>query len=155
MAFCRPFRSFLELAPHIRVKDRPPPFPTVPSHPMPSPTIFSPLPLFPVVFCCFPPSSAVPAVPRCSLPSPTVSYHPLPSPAVPYRPSLFSITAGCPLSSPTQICLRLSGLSSFPMTAILGIRERGWTTFCRPISSEGLGSPLTAQNTGSGVSGPL
>jgi len=58
MAFCRPVRSFLELAPHIRVKDRPPPSPTVPGRPMPSSAVFRCFPLFS-------------AVPRRHLPSPT------------------------------------------------------------------------------------
>ena len=52
-AFCRPVRSFLEPAPHIRVKDRP-------HHPRPSPAVFHRLPLFSVVFRCFLPSPTVP-----------------------------------------------------------------------------------------------
>ena len=70
--FCRPVRSFLELALLILVKDRAPPSPTVPCR---------------------------------------------------------------PLQSPTRICLRSWGLSSFLMTAALEIQGRGRTAFCRPVQS--------------------
>ena len=40
-----------------------------------------------------------------------------------------------PLPSPTRICLRLWGLSSFLITAVLEIQGRGRTAFCRPIRS--------------------
>ena len=44
-AFCRPIRFFLELAPHIRVKNRPPPSLAVPRYPPPSSAVFRrPLP---------------------------------------------------------------------------------------------------------------
>ena len=90
MVVCRPVRSVLELAPHIRVKDRPPPSPAV------------------------------------------------------LRPP------GRPLPSPTRICLRLWGLSSFLMTAVLEIQGRGRTAFCRPVSSQALGSPPTRPYEGPG-----
>ena len=56
-AFCRPVRSFLELAPHIRVKDHPPPSPTVPCRLPPFSVVF---PLFSAVSCRPPPSPTVP-----------------------------------------------------------------------------------------------
>jgi len=60
-----------------------------------------------------------------------VPCRPLPSPAV-----LCSY-----LPSPGRSCLRSWGSSSLLMTAVLGIQGRGRTTFCRPVSSGGLGSP--------------
>jgi len=67
-------------------------------------------------------------------------FRPPPSPAV-----LFSY-----LSSPGRSCLRSWGSSSLLMTAVLGIQGRGRTTFCRPVSSWGLGSPPAGPYGGPG-----
>jgi len=81
----------------------------------------------PAVFRCFPMLSAV-----CRRPPP--------SPAV-----LCSY-----LPSPGRSCLRSWGSSSLLMTAVLGIKGRGRTTFCRPVSSGGLGSPPAGPYGGPG-----
>jgi len=98
-------------------------------------------------------------------PSPVVPCRPLSSPAV-FRcfPMFSDVFRGPPpslavlcsyLPSPGTSCLRSWGSSSLLMTAVLGIQGRGRTTFCRPVSSGGLGSPppgptgpRTAENTG-------
>jgi len=84
-------------------------------------------------FCRPPPS---PVVPRRPPPSSAVFRRPLPSPTVPGGPISY-------VPSPGRSCLRSWGSSSLLMTAVLGIQGRGRTTFCRPVSSEGLSSPPT------------
>jgi len=85
------------------------------------------LPSSPAVFRCFPMFS-------------DVFRRPPPSPAV-----LCSY-----LPSPGRSCLRSWGSSSLLMTAVLGIQGRGRTTFCRPVSSGGLGSPPAGPYGGPG-----
>jgi len=92
--------------------------PTVPHRPPSSSVVLCRPPPSPAVFRCFPMLSAV-------------FRRPPPSPAV-----LCSY-----LPSPGRSCLRSWGSSSLLMTAVLGIKGRGRTTFCRPVSSGGLGSP--------------
>ena len=54
------------------------------------------------------------------------------------------------LPSPGRSCPRSWGSSSLLMTAVLGIQGRGRTTFCRPVSSGGLGSPPAGPYGGPG-----
>ena len=89
---CRPVRSFSQVARQVKIKDedgRHSVVPsglfwnlphsserrTVPHRPPPSPAVPRRLPLFSVVFRCFPPSPAVPCRPP---PPPAVPYRPLP-----------------------------------------------------------------------------
>lgn len=126
MAFCGSVWSFLELAPHIGVKDHPLPSPTVPSCSLLSPAVFHLLTLFSAVLPCFSLFSTV----VCSLLlSSTVLRRPAPPP-------------GHPLLSPPRICLRSLGLLSFLITTTLEIQGRKRTALSRSISFGGLGSPL-------------
>jgi len=125
--FRRPVPSFPELARQVRAKDQDGRHCVVPHRPPPSPVVPRRLPMFSDVFRCFPPSPAVP-------------HRPPPSPAV-----LCSY-----LPSPGRSCLRSWGSSSLLMTAVLGIQGRGRTTFCRPVSSGGLGSPPAGPYGGPG-----
>jgi len=135
--FRRPVPSFPELARQARAKDqdgrhcvvphRPPPSPVVLCRPLSSPAVPCRPPPSSAVFRCFPLFSAVP-------------HRPPPSPAV-----LCSY-----LPSPGRSCLRSWGSSSLLMTAVLGIKGRGRTTFCRPVSSGGLGSPPAGPYGGPG-----
>jgi len=67
------------------------------------------------------------------------------SPTVPHRLPPSSVVFCCfppslttphrPPPSPTRICLRLWGLPSFLMTAVLELQGRGRTAFCCPVQS--------------------
>ena len=141
-AVCRPVRSFSKVARQVGIKDGDGRYSVVPSR------LFLNLPdkknlatrtdeivsspSSPAVPHRPPPS---PAVPRRLPPSSAVfRYFPLFS-AIACRPPPSSTTPGCPLPSPTRICLRSWGLSSFLMTAVLDIQGRGRKTFCRPVQS--------------------
>jgi len=99
-------------------------------------------------------------VPRRPLSSSVVPCRPLPSPAVfrcfPMLSAVFRRPPPSPavqcsyLPSPGRSCLRSWGSSSLLMTAVLGIKGRGRTTFCRPVSSGGLGSPSAGPYGGPG-----
>jgi len=119
-AFRRPVPSFPKLARQVRAKDQD-------GRIVSSPTISRRPPPSSAVFRCFPMFS-------------DVFRRPLPSPAV-----LCSY-----LPSPGRSCLRSWGSSSLLMTAVLGIQGRGRTTFCRPVSSGGLGSPPAGPYGGPG-----
>jgi len=92
--------------------------------------------------------------------SPTVPHRPPPSSAVfrcfplfsavPHRPPPSPAVLCSYLSPPGRSCLRSWGSSSLLMTAVLGIQGRGRTTFCRPVSSGGLGSPPAGPYGGPG-----
>jgi len=135
--FRRPVPSFPELARQARAKDQDGRHCVVPHRPTPSPVVLC-RPLSSSVVPCRPLPS--PAIFRCFPPSPTVPHRPPPSPAV-----LCSY-----LPSPGRSCLRSWGSSSLLMTAVLGIKGRGRTTFCRPVSSGGLGSPPAGPYGGPG-----
>jgi len=101
-----------------------------------------------------------PTVPHRPTPSPVVLCRPLSSPAVPRRLPMLSAVFRRPppspvvlcsyLPSPGRSCLRSWGSSSLLMTAVLGIKGRGRTTFCRPVWSGGLGSPPAGPYGGPG-----
>jgi len=111
--------------------------PTVPHRPPSSPVIPRRPPSSPVVPRRPPPSSAV------------FRFFPLFS-AVPHRPPPSPAVLCSYLQSPGRSCLRSWGSSSLLMTAVLGIKGRGRTTFCRPVSSGGLGSPPAGPYGGPG-----
>ena len=127
-AFYRPVRSLLELAPHIRVKDRSLPFPTVPHRPPPSST---------VPRCCFP---------LFSLFS-TVFHRPLPSPIVPTR-ICFRLWGLLPFITTAVLEIQGRGWRHLGIRPFISSScptsknvKLGLTTFCRPVSSRALGSP--------------
>jgi len=125
--FRRPVPSFPELARQVRAKDQDGRHCVVPRRPPPSPVVPRRPPPSSAVFRCFPMFS-------------DVFRRPPPSPAV-----LCSY-----LPSPGRSCLRSWGSSSLLMTAVLGIQGRGRTTFCRPVSSGGLGNPPAGPYGGPG-----
>jgi len=111
-AVCRPVRSFSKVARQVRIKDEDGRHSVVPSG-------------FSGTCLTHPsegPSSTVPG----RLPQSSAVFRCFP---------LFSAVPGRPLPSPTGICLTSWGLSSFLMTAVLGIQGRGRTAFCRPVQS--------------------
>jgi len=101
-----------------------------------------------------------PIVPHRPPPSPVVLCRPLPSSAVfrcfqmfstvPRRPPPSPAVLCSYLPSPGRSCLRSWGSSFLLMTAVLGIQGQGRTTFCRPVSSGGLGSPPAGPYGGPG-----
>jgi len=125
--FRRPVPSFPELARQVRAKDQDGRHCVVHHRPPSSSVVSCRPPPSSDVFRCFPLFSAVP-------------HRPPPSPAV-----LCSY-----LPSPGRSCLRSWGSSSLLMTAVLGIQGPGRTTFCRPLSSGGLGSPPAGPYGGPG-----
>jgi len=165
--FRRPVPSFPELARQARAKDQDGRHCVVPHRPTPSSVVLC-RPLSSSVVLCRPLSSSV--VLCRPLSSSVVLCRPLSSPAVPCRPPpssavfrcfpLFSAVPHRPppspavlcsyLPSPGRSCLRSWGSSSLLMTAVLGIKGRGRTTFCRPVSSGGLGSPPAGPYGGPG-----
>ena len=72
-----------------------------------------------------------------------------PLPLLPFG-AVFDLYFVHPLPSPTRLCLRSWGLSSFLMPAVLEIEGRGRKAFCRPVSSRGLGSPPAGPYGGPG-----
>jgi len=142
--FRRPVPSFPELARQARAKDqdgrhcvvphRPTPSHTVPRRPLSSSVVLC-RPLSSSVVLCRPLSS--PAVFPCFPMLSAVFRRPPPSPAVPRRPRRSYVVTCRPLAEVSQVV----GLVVLANDGRPGIKGRGRTTFCRPVSSGGLGSP--------------
>ena len=128
--FCHPVWSFLELAPHLQVKNRSLLSPTFPGCLLLSPTVFSYFLLF---FHCFPPS-------------PAVYHHLLLSPTVPYQnqSQIVGLVILPDDGSPGNSRKRTDGIlwsgpivfSSCPTNRN---GRRGRSAFCHPISFRALG----------------